>query len=1528
METFIDYFENGLRCKIHQHGASCAVDSLIELFYFSIFRFSNYDFSCSHEALIRNLFEISKLRCQNQRVTCVMRDIIWDWLESNLGCSYQPRGEGKDQVIAGLSAVVGQMGGLASHSICCLSCERSYQGSQCLITYDSNKSSNGVLGQAVQFELLKSASYVLRACSSVCPDERDCLFIMPDFLCVEIPLVNAKNMQNPALVIHEEIVIFSATYFLTGSVCMIPGHFFTISRYYGGFIVLDGLAQNVRDSLKVFPTFASAVKGDLSATEKYHKTSDGRIGVAFLVYRYMAGGRKFSRQIKVAHKRRKPLGEIPSSEQKPKEATFAGIAKRSAKILNSPSYEEPVDMSSCGKSFESSLDSQPLSVPSFLLGNPTQTGTQRFGKENDPMSQSKSVPSVLNTDTTQSNSPSFCKENMPAHLPKPVPSFLHANTTQNSSQRFSKESVLHQTISKPSVLQANITQNGTQNNCEGNCKMQPCNCSGTQLKCQLNSPVAEKKEVSTSIDYDQPKGKAEMQNSEVGKSSGKEHVKKSTLTSATDNKIPVKKVEMNPELKKSSSGEKSRKYPLSGEHVTPKRKFSEEKAKCGELKIFSVYVPYIFENSKLYLSCRMILNLAGMKKHLDKEGYRLVDERLVGQGFSIQDHFIFHTFSKHRKYISFNALMALLNSKGRRWKEWDSLKKELDKLLLSEFTINLGRPLSRKHSKHNPQSKPITKKTFQQKLKEICKEAPEQGTRQDVLNAFSKIIKPSSKRRDVLNKHDVLGILKKSTPSMKSKEKYSNFLEEIAGPSLSTEDLIHFEENYSGTRLMEELRKKMPLQIPSQRQERKQKHIYNLEFNAVLLPERTFSGWRIDPHRLTELLAFQNYWLSSKVFWRLYGDGREIGGRPSTYISLSVLNNEAVLHGKRFQSPKGVYPLAIFYEGDSRQNLELNLGYRLTGEAWLDNFIARKVNGGSDTFFLTGDEMFLESMLDDGTYGLSPTSDDGWCIYSKRKKISREETSQDHFRLPLGISVDREHPNAILKSIPTCQVVLCLLHCVARSVEKLLTLEVENIISEANKSAVSGVREKLLGNLVSNINARGVRQGKFEIHIEKNGACKPIKLNKDHAMTILSPSPSGMEAEFPHVLYNVCEESTYTNTLPSNVKEKLSLKSQYTAFELVSQIWYHFHEMITILKKDPEPVVLDGKAEGSLDARDYSWGYSEKDIDDYKYHAESFYQLFVFRYSASHLTPYMMKLVDLGSVLMQSLPFSLARFQSEAGEHANYDHNRFFYQHTTRAGGHSHNNEPLLSILCNMYKQISYNILHGDQSTEGKQAAEAFCRYKKMHVSASSIQKWWRALKGKPVGNKMCSTTRNFHSELPGVFSGKEFVLCGAVPKFQGKSMNHASLRTIIHEHGGRVHKSMPLPEKILSNDKYIVLVPKSVANSKELPDVVRRALRAKCLVLDYSYIYDTVLGNCNKGVLSYKVDLSYHTTNLSETVSVEKKYFSKTPNMISVLKKRRKKMKKKVFKKSPKKGNPGNYFVWKNMRRVRSKSFFRNSQL
>ena len=84
----------------------------------------------------------------------------------------------------------------------------------------------------------------------------------------------------------------------------------------------------------------------------------------------------------------------------------------------------------------------------------------------------------------------------------------------------------------------------------------------------------------------------------------------------------------------------------------------------------------------------------------------------------------------------------------------------------------------------------------------------------------------------------------------------------------------------------------MPGILPSDTQVRKVKHKYMEEFSAVLLPRRTSTGWFIDPSRLIQVLSFKYPYLTDSLNVRLWGDGREIGDRHSTFLTLSLLNNE------------------------------------------------------------------------------------------------------------------------------------------------------------------------------------------------------------------------------------------------------------------------------------------------------------------------------------------------------------------------------------------------------------------------------------------------------------------------------------------------------------------------------------------------------------------------------------------------------------------------------------------------------------
>ena len=106
------------------------------------------------------------------------------------------------------------------------------------------------------------------------------------------------------------------------------------------------------------------------------------------------------------------------------------------------------------------------------------------------------------------------------------------------------------------------------------------------------------------------------------------------------------------------------------------------------------------------------------------------------------------------------------------------------------------------------------------------------------------------------------------------------------------------------------------------------------------------------------MLDFKYSKVNGVKHWKLHGNGSEFGNRQSTFVSLNILNNEVLVHGVKFQSPKDVYPFHVFYESYFRENIEVNLSFPS-----LSNESLKSLDKGH-SFYLAGDEMFLEALLD------------------------------------------------------------------------------------------------------------------------------------------------------------------------------------------------------------------------------------------------------------------------------------------------------------------------------------------------------------------------------------------------------------------------------------------------------------------------------------------------------------------------------------------------------------------------------------
>ena len=718
---------------------------------------------------------------------------------------------------------------------------------------------------------------------------------------------------------------------------------------------------------------------------------------------------------------------------------------------------------------------------------------------------------------------------------------------------------------------------------------------------------------------------------------------------------------------------------------------------------------------------------------------------------------------------------------------------------------------------------------------------------------------------------------------------------------LKTLELVYLQSNFSGTALFNELRKILPGIFPSRRAELSAKKAFDRSFRAVLLPKRISTGWYVDPVRLLEVLLHKYPFLPSEgLQMKVFGDGRDYGGRHSVFVAMSFLNNELYLNNLSYQSPKEMFEIALFYESDSRDNLEENL----LNPNFIDNFIS-KCDGNKAPlidFYLTGDDMFNIAMLD-GQGMLGPLTQTGWNLYSATDTTQKDLVGPSGLRTDLVMPFDRDCPEAILPSIKVAHVRFCLLHCLARCVEKLLFLVASSASNEKDKLQTAAAQtlagEDLIRNLEININKRGVRQGKFAFLFDKSGKLEPIKLNKDHALLIISPQSQETQHLLPHVLHNVLgKEHQESLPIPKDIQNKLGLPETMSVFDSVSLIWDSMYNMFNILRCEPEPVLKANAPEGSTLANDYTWGYSDEIRAQFKKHAEIYYQLFKWQYGANHLTPYMMKLLDYAPLFMENSEIPLCRFQAEGAEHLNYEHSTFYYSHTNRHGG-AQRLDPLLAIFRNRWISIMHAISKG-----GRDVSQSFSEYIDRHLAAVCIQKHFRAFSARrrvqaykkhsvdaaEAIHAVSVTSQNDKVNDESVvqedclFKGLNFFIAGTVAKNGKVRMTQDSLTAMLKKYGGRVTKRLPGKTKGKSTKKYVILFERAGPKTK-IPNAVKLAIAKGYHIVSFKFVYKSIESGTLQSLSNFSTDLQSVKLKINKDVSLQTLHFSRQRSFLSSIK-------------------------------------------
>ena len=385
--------------------------------------------------------------------------------------------------------------------------------------------------------------------------------------------------------------------------------------------------------------------------------------------------------------------------------------------------------------------------------------------------------------------------------------------------------------------------------------------------------------------------------------------------------------------------------------------------------------------------------------------------------------------------------------------------------------------------------------------------------------------------------------------------------------------------------------------------------------------------------------------------------------------------------------------------------------------------------------------------------------------------------------------------------------------------------------------------------------------------------------------------------DYPHVLHNVVPKRELPTVTQNKIRAYFPELSSITEYGVASQIFDTIFHMYTVLKEEPQPVLLDGKPNGSLRPEDYSWGYDHDTKARYKDLAEQFYQLCCARYSWKNLTPYMIKFINYAHNFMTYLPFPLSRFQTEGGEHLNYVHSSYYFKHTTRHGGNS-KVDPQFTLLLAMYRKLAYEIHSG-------KTGDDFHHYAKMHVSACKIQAvfrgysvrkhmkergWCMKPKEEYDVERNHAILQDVHSHIfrtplkelslntcMPLFQNKSFVLSGVVPSSNGRKWTQGSLGEKILSLGGRVKKMLPGNKKGRSTKVYHLLVNRdAIQCSKKMPDIIFEAFKQRCVVLDYIYVFDCIENNCLVPFKSYIPDFGDYLCQTSQQPTLQSQHFSR----------------------------------------------------
>jgi len=135
-------------------------------------------------------------------------------------------------------------------------------------------------------------------------------------------------------------------------------------------------------------------------------------------------------------------------------------------------------------------------------------------------------------------------------------------------------------------------------------------------------------------------------------------------------------------------------------------------------------------------------------------------------------------------------------------------------------------------------------------------------------------------------------------------------------------------------------------------------------------------------------------------------------------------------------------------------------------------------------------------------------------MYHYETKQARSQVvCHSGLRSELYKRIEREHPESLLPSLPTTHYIPDGNHCFCQLIEHLFFDRCMSCLNlESQPSMDPAAKDQTLGHFLANINARGVRNGAFELHFDEKS--EQVTLNVNHAETISAPASHFVENQY------------------------------------------------------------------------------------------------------------------------------------------------------------------------------------------------------------------------------------------------------------------------------------------------------------------------------------------------------------------------------------------------------------------------------